>query len=388
MIMSQGLSFFFNVARWVAAWAVLAYHTRALLLVSYHTLKSKLLFFKAIYFLTGFGHQAVIIFFVISGYLVGGLTVLKSRRQAFDLGEFFVHRISRIYTVLLPALLMGGLLDHFGIRYFDESGIYAETTGKSIASLAFTVGQNLSLRALLGNIAMLETLDGRIVPVFGSNGPLWSLAYEWWYYCLFAAFMVVRTNRKPLARIIAGLAICLMLATLPAAMIAWSVMWLMGVGVCLLGSQGRAIRLPPWCGIGACLLTLAVSRVMELPPLIIADLRVEVFLSDFMVAVGFASALFAFHHPKIKVSEGNVSRKMADCSYSVYVFHFPALIFLVALINRFFGNDFLLDPSWMALIFMIAICATLLFYCWIMSLLTEAQTHRVRRAMSRVLPIQ
>ena len=32
------------------------------------------------------------------------------------------------------------------------------------------------------NAFFLQTIVG---PTFGSNGPLWSLAYEWWYYVLF-----------------------------------------------------------------------------------------------------------------------------------------------------------------------------------------------------------
>ena len=57
--------------RALAALAVLGGHVRALSLSSYNQLDSPNILQKMFYFLTGFGHQAVIIFFVISGFLIG-----------------------------------------------------------------------------------------------------------------------------------------------------------------------------------------------------------------------------------------------------------------------------------------------------------------------------
>jgi hypothetical protein len=38
-----------------------------------------------------------------------------------------------------------------------------------------------SLIAFLGNFAFLQTI---CVPIFGTNGPMWSLANEFWYYII------------------------------------------------------------------------------------------------------------------------------------------------------------------------------------------------------------
>jgi len=70
--MSSQLSNTLNFLRWFAALMVVVGHLRSFLFVEYNLVEHKTIFIKLFYFITGFGHQAVIIFFMISGYLVGG----------------------------------------------------------------------------------------------------------------------------------------------------------------------------------------------------------------------------------------------------------------------------------------------------------------------------
>ena len=64
--------------RWSAAMLVVVAHARHLLFVDYYLLVYKDPTFlhsisnKLFYFITGLGHEAVVLFFVLSGYLVGG----------------------------------------------------------------------------------------------------------------------------------------------------------------------------------------------------------------------------------------------------------------------------------------------------------------------------
>ena len=50
---------------------------------------------KAFYALTGFGHEAVIVFFVISGLLVGGHSLEKLRNSQLTEIEYIVNRAAR-----------------------------------------------------------------------------------------------------------------------------------------------------------------------------------------------------------------------------------------------------------------------------------------------------
>jgi peptidoglycan/LPS O-acetylase OafA/YrhL len=61
-----------DLLRGSAAFLVLSGHLRSYIFQSYGELAQESLPVKAFYFGTGLGHQAVIIFFALSGFLVGG----------------------------------------------------------------------------------------------------------------------------------------------------------------------------------------------------------------------------------------------------------------------------------------------------------------------------
>ena len=76
----------------MAAIAVCAGHLRSALLVDYSQLTHSSYMLKAFYFLTGLGHQAVIIFFVLSGFFVGG-SILKNLEN-FSFKRYFTTRLT------------------------------------------------------------------------------------------------------------------------------------------------------------------------------------------------------------------------------------------------------------------------------------------------------
>jgi len=46
---------------------------------------------------------------------------------------------------------------------------------------------------LLENLGFVQTVS---VPVYGTNGPLWSLANEFWYYVMFSLIAVAAIQRR------------------------------------------------------------------------------------------------------------------------------------------------------------------------------------------------
>src|SRR5438045_3272219 len=122
--MSPNVSSFLNISRWTAAVAVLISHVRHLILVDLVGVTNKTLLCKVFYFMTGLGHEAVIVFFVISGFLVGGHTWERWRNESLRLRSFVSARISRIYTVLIPALIVGLAFDVIGLRWLNASELY------------------------------------------------------------------------------------------------------------------------------------------------------------------------------------------------------------------------------------------------------------------------
>ena len=60
-----------NFLRWFSALLVVAGHLRSIIFVKWQDVAHKTIWAEILYFFTRFGHEAVVVFFVISGLLVG-----------------------------------------------------------------------------------------------------------------------------------------------------------------------------------------------------------------------------------------------------------------------------------------------------------------------------
>jgi peptidoglycan/LPS O-acetylase OafA/YrhL len=375
--MNARLSSFLNASRWIAAFLVMIGHVRHLALVEYRDATVRTPIVKGVYFITGFGHEAVMVFFVISGYLVGGFAITRYHQKGFSLSTYVLHRFSRIYTVLVPALAVGGLLDLIGVSLFNESGLYTVSGKFSTASLNFSIARNLSLTTFLANIAMLE---GIATARLGSNAPLWSLVYEWWYYVMFAAAMVGLTTNKAGIKIFAAIAFAALAVMLPNALLAWGVMWLVGVGTAVYAETRR--RTPaPWLGLVVLMAALVASRLSHSSEATDADAGWVSWTRDFGVAVAFAFAILGCKRGTKSLPFTRVHEVLADFSYTLYLTHFPMFIFVMAAFRDFLGIGFLQQPSMIAYGYVSIICVIVVIYAWLFSRLTEAKTGRVRKAI-------
>lgn len=151
--------------RFLAAFVVLLTHVRTSTFLQYSELEAEsqnivtLLFFAV----TRLGHEAVIVFFVLSGYLVGGKAIQRIKNNTFAPKSYFIDRFSRIMTPLLPALALTSLV-------------------------SVIVGESVPIEQVIGN---LFSLQGFIVSPPSINGPLWSLSYESWFYILAGSVGIV-----------------------------------------------------------------------------------------------------------------------------------------------------------------------------------------------------
>ncbi|MFT3704731.1 MAG: acyltransferase [Agriterribacter sp.] len=139
----------------------------ALYVVLFHTLPQKIYLAGInIGFFFRFGPEAVIIFFVLSGFVIR-YTYEKSVDKSFRF--YFVRRFIRLYIPLFFIFLLGYL-----IKCYTEHRL---------------VGPEW--KTLLGNIFMLQDVVSQkpnvVSATYMGNGVLWSLSYEWWFYMLFFA---------------------------------------------------------------------------------------------------------------------------------------------------------------------------------------------------------
>jgi peptidoglycan/LPS O-acetylase OafA/YrhL len=234
VIIDPSTSRFLDAARWMAALAVVVSHTCAISLVAERQFVDQGFGVVLLSTLEYAGHLAVVVFFVISGYLVGGRELWRVRTGGkFDLGRYAVQRFSRIYTVLVPALLLAAALDAIGQHWANGSLLYTQPASANIGSLMFAIAKRSDIWTFFGNLLMLQTL---VVKPLGRDGPLWSLANEWWYYTLFALIMMSASpHRRLLLRAVTLAAAGMLLKVLPTQMALWFSIWLLGVGLAVVG---------------------------------------------------------------------------------------------------------------------------------------------------------
>jgi len=127
-------------------------------------------------------HWAVIIFFVLSGFVISASLHRHSQREGVAFWrEFALGRIVRIYPPLLFALTFTAFViavcTAFGVERFAMGGfLYLPKEEVRFDSFAF-IGAALNLQAF----------EPALVP--RADSPLWSLGYEWWFYVICAALV-------------------------------------------------------------------------------------------------------------------------------------------------------------------------------------------------------
>jgi peptidoglycan/LPS O-acetylase OafA/YrhL len=302
---------FFRAA---AAFAVVISHARDLVLTDYAGPATLAPF----YAMTGLGHSAVIVFFVLSGFWISRSVLTRIGRPGFW-RDYLIDRLSRLGIVLVPALLVGGMLDWAGSValqlpvYLGQSGAH---------SMPGNVPGQLAWPVLLGNLAFLQTIA---VPAFGSNGPLWSLAWEFWYYLWFPALVFAFMRRRP-GLLLASFAVALA----NPAMLGGFACWLTGTAL-LAWRNRQALPVGParWRG----RIRAGMAALACLAALLLAS-RAAAIWADLLLAASFAVLLAALRSGVAALPQclAPVAAYGRAASYSLYLIHYPALAFAAGLI--------------------------------------------------------
>ena len=374
-----------DATRWMGAIAVVFAHVCAVMMVDEANARDPGMLLRLMFALKNLGHLAVVIFFVLSGYLVGGRELLQVMETGrFEPARYAIQRFSRIYTVLIPALLLTLVLDQAGQHFLTEGEFYTSSVN-GVGSLQYAISGRDDLATFLGNVLMLQTIA---VEPFGGDGPLWSLAFEWWYYVAFGLFLAASSIHKPLwwrSGAMAGL--LLVVAMMPWTMILLASIWLLGVAAALAGQRWRG--LPPvqtmillLAGFVCFLYCMSWTPLLAPFPSKLAD--VARLLVDVVPALAFAVALVSAKN--LPWRRGRFPhRRLAGFSFSLYAVHFPILLFLGTLANSVFGvvwgRPF--DAACAATI--AGTTASICLLAWLFAQLTERHTAAVRVAMTELL---
>lgn len=279
-------------------------------------------------------HDAVVVFFVLSGLLIAHVTSTHYR----DWRGYAIARTARIYSVAVPVVLFTWLLDSIALHF-----------GQPVLGTAnsYPVWQyaKAPLHALLGWGFAGELWRNSLVPF--SLAPYWSLSYEVWYYALFgvAVYAAPKWRAPGVAVLLLAMGYKLWLL-LP--------IWLLGVWLYrrlpIAGAGDRASARAAPLAIGAALLgyfAWTASGAQQYADRLgwaaaatlvdVADARnllrnSKFFVSDYVVALLVALLLTGLAwQARQTVTRWHRAVKMcADYSFTFYLLHYPILMALGA----------------------------------------------------------
>jgi len=270
-----------------------------------------------------FGHSAVIAFFVLSGYVIAFVADTKDK----DIKTYCISRFARLYSVVLPVLIIVPILDIIGININET--MYE---GK--------IHNSYFIIRLFANFTFLQEIWFSSIRYL-SDGPLWSLGYELWYYVLFSFAIFLNGYKRYL---LIGAAVLLigpkiLLLMLP---------WILGVWIYYFHKTKELGKITARILFFSAPLLFYIFFKDQGDPIV--DLSFlgnfgysKYFLHDYSTAIILALFIVSFKYADIslvnKLLRKNelLIRYFASTTFTVYLFHLPLLLFYGAVLNH--------DPS-------------------------------------------
>lgn len=356
--MKKEFSIYLDLVRFGAALLVVIFHSNIRLLTTEVLPYSD----------HGYVHAAVIVFFVLSGYVISYVAQAKESTPL----EYWSSRLSRFYSLAIPVVLLCPLLDMWGEALGPQFYVGATT-------------HDFALVRMLTSLTYLNEIWSVSIASF-SNTPYWSLCYEMWYYVLFAIITFTRSK----TRVALTSATLLLLGP---KILVLAPIWVLGV---VLHRSESLRKMPEWMGWLLFLSSWPLYALFEHFGLTNygSDLLLrwigpewhrqmvfsKFFLTDYPLAliiaanfVGFRAIAHRFA-PVLLRCEKPI-RWVAGYTFSLYILHQPLLQFFAAAIHG--------DPG--GRLFYTEVIACVALSVIAISSVTEQKRHLLRAAIRRVL---
>jgi peptidoglycan/LPS O-acetylase OafA/YrhL len=308
--------------RGCAALTVYFAHIRLFFFPQYRDLAVHGILVDSFYLITKLGHAAVMVFFVLSGYLVGGSVLKDMVAKRWNWTAYLLKRGTRLYIVLIPALFLTLFWDHAILHFPSASAVHV---GDIPVGVTTPIVANLGWPTFLCNLLFLQTI---VSPPYGTNQPLWSLSWEWWYYLLFPCCLIALRsvgNRRTIFGI---------LAASIAVLVGWQItsyfiVWLMGAWLSVQPIRTRNHMFLPFALLLMASLLVLAGTVEWLGVSLLVNILV-----DFSLGIGTSVLMLALIS-NIRPTVPNrlysaTAHHISAFSYTLYVVHLPFILFLQA----------------------------------------------------------
>jgi peptidoglycan/LPS O-acetylase OafA/YrhL len=371
MVHEQNRWPFLDFIRFSAALLVMFGHVRSLFFESIYKVEGAGVATKAFYVVSGVHHEAVILFFVVSGFLIGGRAWELIEQGRFDLGRYFLDRFSRIYLVLIPALVLIATIQALGLHSLADTRLFGVGPVEPIGVTGgWTWGQVPCHLASIQSVACAS---------WGIDPPLWSLGFEWTFYFLAPLlFAISYAAFNAIARASALLILlCAIIAIVPPA---GEFLWLLAIW--FLGAlSARTVKrtsLPVSLGVAGLALivgAMVLSRTKSVP----------IMATDAAIALGLAVALASRPIAAWRFAKPIVQRG-ASCSFSLYVLHVPIGLLIGASLEKLGWPRELVGPGFASYSAFVITALGALAAAYVFARATEHHTAAFRNWLKRPLP--
>ncbi len=349
-----------------------------------------------------FAVAAVYFFFVLSGFVIHLRYAQKlaadPRGATFGWPGFFWRRARRLYPPLLFALALTFVFDSAGLHL--HLPVYqTELVPHRVVTPHLDLGTLLANIAFLANVH-LPTFSGGFFTskVWGTDAPLWSLTFEWWFYMIYPAFWWLTRRSILLATsvVAAGFALHYLVHHLeqshPSAqsihllvmtLTAFPAWW---IGALLADIYAGRIKAPFWA-LSPLLLLLPFTAVIPeegavartpaaidlshggmhfIRALASSDGSLQV-IGLALAFAGLISLGFALQRRGLTLRPLNALKWLGDMSYTLYLIHMPICVFVSGWLMSRTPQRTLPHTPWLVFL----IIPTMLAIAWLAHLLVE-----------------
>lgn len=310
--LGEGFSLWLDITRLAAALAVVLFHL---------SIPQNGGWFRV----GAIGTNAVMIFFVLSGLVI--TYVADQKEPSLDI--YAASRFARLWSVLLPALVVTYVADLLG--NLSDPSAYMNWGG-------WIATDGEAWRLIPSALFVNELWFASIPPL--SNGPVWSLGFEFWYYVIFGAAWYLRGITRSLV-VVLGCAIAG-----PRILMLFPV-WLLGVGVYSAVSRWRAPELFGWVLFFVPIILIVALTILKIDGRLIEAgnallgegpgrwKSTQPFIWSYVCGIAIAAHFLgasAIDRPLNLILRpvASVIRNAAGLTLSIYLFHAPLMLLVSA----------------------------------------------------------
>lgn len=355
--------YWLDLLRFASALLVVMCHYRGNFFIEYSLLsvEDKNIFTQIFYFIGKLGNEPVVVFFVLSGFLVGGKAMQRILNNEIDVKSFFLDRFTRIMLPLLAALVL-------------------------MITIAIILGDPIPFKDILGSLFSLQG----ILTGFGGNTPLWSLAYEVWFYIFIGCLMIICRGKNKNNIIIAFFVLTICISIFTKLETRYFLILFLGTFAFLLPRDNIKYLKSK---IFILLILLGCSFVLSQLTSGIRSLNFSTFSflehKQISVFLAFIAVLLVHHlivakpHKRIWADVERVSIKFSNFSYTLYLTHYPLMTLLAHL-----GFPKSKQINMTSILYYIIEILISLVVAYLIYLVSEKQTPTVKKYIKRQLTKQ